>query len=247
MLTRINSNKRKLKLLAVNFLVLMFSAALSVSAQMPSVPVPPPETESAGNFTLWYIALFVLTVGLAGAIYWSYSNKKAKKEAVPGGRKKANVKNAWEIDSADADRELAWLKKNHKIMGSRGSEIKNGVKSPARQSPSKKLLTNSRISQLPLPQTAKLNLNALLPIFSVTKLDLSRPFDQLPLSSDAALISAIEQTQDEFEEDETVRELAVRILNAFKTRNSVEALSQVALYDLSATFAFESRDDFIGF
>ena len=47
-------------------------------------------------------------------------------------------------------------------------------------------------------------------------------------------MDAIEQTHDELEEDSEVRELAVRILAAFKTRNSVEALSQVALYDLLA-------------
>ena len=47
-------------------------------------------------------------------------------------------------------------------------------------------------------------------------------------------MSAIEQTHDEFEEDEDLRDLALRILTQFKTRNSVEALSQMALYDLSA-------------
>ncbi len=234
MLTRTNSHRRTLKLIPVSFLILICSAALSISAQMPSVPVPPPETETAGDFTLWYIALFVLSVGLAGAIYWSYSSKKAKKEVVPGGKKTTNVKNSWEIDSVDANRELAWLKKNHKIMGSKGIGSKNGAKSPVQQPLLKKSPLNSRASQLSSPQSAKLDLNALLPIFSVTKLDLSRPFEQLSLSSDAALISAIEQTQDEFEEDENVRELAVRILNAFKTRNSIEALSQVALYDLSS-------------
>ena len=47
-------------------------------------------------------------------------------------------------------------------------------------------------------------------------------------------MSAVEQTHEEFEEDEEIRELSVRILAAFKTRNSVEALSEVALYDLSS-------------
>ena len=64
---------------------------------------------------------------------------------------------------------------------------------------------------------------------------MARPFMQLPISNDDALLSAIEQTQDEFEEDESVRELAVRILARFETKNSVESLSQVALYDLSST------------
>jgi HEAT repeat protein len=47
-------------------------------------------------------------------------------------------------------------------------------------------------------------------------------------------MTAVEQAYDEFEEDEEVRDLAIRILAAFKTRNSVEALSQIALYDLSS-------------
>lgn len=47
-------------------------------------------------------------------------------------------------------------------------------------------------------------------------------------------MSAIEQTQDKFEEDEGFRELSVKVLAAFKTRNAVEAVSQVALYDLSS-------------
>ena len=74
-----------------------------------------------------------------------------------------------------------------------------------------------------------------LPVSRFERLEMARPFMQLPLSNDDALLSAIEQTQDEFEEDESVRELAVRILARFETKNSVESLSQVALYDLSST------------
>ena len=73
-----------------------------------------------------------------------------------------------------------------------------------------------------------------LPINSFVQLTEARSFEKLPLSSDPALLSAIEQVNEEFEEDEAVRELALRILAAFKTRNSVEALSQIALYDLSS-------------
>ena len=53
-------------------------------------------------------------------------------------------------------------------------------------------------------------------------------------SDDPSLLSAIEQANEEYEEDESVRDLAVRILTAFRNRNSVEALSQIALYDLSS-------------
>jgi hypothetical protein len=73
-----------------------------------------------------------------------------------------------------------------------------------------------------------------LPVFSIQQLEPAKPFDVLPISDDEDLMSAVEQSYDEFEEDEEVRGLAVRILAAFKKRNSVEALSQIALYDLSS-------------
>lgn len=60
-----------------------------------------------------------------------------------------------------------------------------------------------------------------------------KEFEQLPLSSDEGLMSAIEQTQDEYEEDVELREIAVKIFAKFKTRNSIKVLSQIALYDLS--------------
>lgn len=74
-----------------------------------------------------------------------------------------------------------------------------------------------------------------LPINSFLQLTEPRAYDLLPLSGDPALLSAIEQANEEFEEDEAVRALSVRVLAAFKTRNSVDSLSQIALYDLSAT------------
>lgn len=73
-----------------------------------------------------------------------------------------------------------------------------------------------------------------LPINSFTKLADANLYDPLPYSEDPSLVNAIEQANDEFEEDESVRELAVRILAAFRTRNSVESLTQIGLYDLSS-------------
>ena len=75
---------------------------------------------------------------------------------------------------------------------------------------------------------------AQLPVNSFIQLTDARDFANLPISSDEGLLSAIEQAQDEYEEDDAVRELAVKILARFRNRNSVEALSQIALYDLSS-------------
>ena len=73
-----------------------------------------------------------------------------------------------------------------------------------------------------------------LPISSFTELQPAKEYDLLPLSNDPDLMSAIEQANEEFEEDEEVRSLSLRILTAFKTRNAAETLGQIALYDVSS-------------
>jgi len=228
MLIRNNLQMREIKYRLVNFAIIVLSATGKVWAQMPSVPVPSPDEEiAADDFWWWYPALFVLVLGLAGAIFWRFKNKKAGKKAVrkaaSKNKKSSQVENSWEINSIDSNKELEWLRKNHKIMGARGNK-KSSVKRQPQNIPA---------TEVPSQKSGETD-SMFMPILSINELKFARPFEKLPISNDPALLSAIEQTQDEFEEDEAVRELAVRILNAFKTRNSVEALSQVALYDLSA-------------
>ena len=216
---------REINYRLINLAVLLVSATVKVWSQMPSVPVPSPETEAAEDFTWWYVSLFVLGLGLAGAIFWWYSKKKTEKSAKNKKKKAVTADNSWEIGALDANKEMEWLRKNHKIMGAKGGKKvpvrRKSINVPTSENSSVKVKVEVK-SLLPLP------------IFSIDKLKPARPIEQLMLSNDPALISAVEQTQDEFEEDEAVRELAVRILNAFRTRNSIEALSQVALYDLSS-------------
>jgi len=208
-------------------LLLLFSiSAAEISAQVKS----PPAAAGEDN-TLWYILLAVLAVGLAGVIYWRFSSKT---EQV--GSASALGKGDGDTDgkALDADKEMEWLRKNQKLVGKR----------PNRNPAAKKRInilpkvepTTQQNEVKPENSAAVENeTKSPLPIFSVSRLELARPFDALPISNDEDLMSAIEQGYDEFEEDEEVRDLAVRILAAFKTRNSVEALAQVALYDLSAS------------
>lgn len=221
---------------------LILLTTLQISAQS-QVRVPPAQ-QPAEDYTWWYVSLFILTTALAGAIFWMIKTKKAEKEASSGLSKKEKIMsddNSWDANSVDADKEMEWYRRHKKAVG----------KSPKK--PQKKDLAEN------LPKTAKIfnrktaaedidikfsekefkeKLQTLqfnqLPIFKFQKLELARPFSPLTISNDDALMSAIEQTHDEFEEDEEIRDLAVRILTRFKTRNSVEALSQVALYDLSS-------------
>jgi hypothetical protein len=197
-------------------------------SQTPPKPVP------AEDYTWWYIALFVLVAALASAIGVLYKQKNAEKEA------KANKENNKDKNleglSFDADEEMEWLRKNQNIVDRK--RRKPTAKKPAINLPktSEVFNRNAQANEVVQEDTATYkDLGSLpLPIFSFASIEPSKPFDMLPLSNDEALLSAIEQTQDEDEEDEEVRELAVRILAAFQTRNSVEALSQVALYDLSS-------------
>ena len=88
---------------------------------------------------------------------------------------------------------------------------------------------------------------SLLPVHSFIQITEARPFDKLPVGYDPDLLSAIEQAHDEFEEEETFREIAVKVLAKFKTRNAVEGLSQMALYDLSANIRSKAVNALVDF
>lgn len=221
----------------------LFFVSVNVLAQMPAITVAPDDNAAAAASTTtvpveaeesmmwWYISLFILVAGLVGAIFWWHNAKKSRDAAkVKGAIKK---KESWEVDSVDGDKELEWLRKNRKIINKKGKSGagKNGFPEGLPQA------SNAFNRQKNEAAAAKAEANTssgVLPVFSIQRLELARPFSPLTLSNDDSLMSAIEQVHEEFEEDAEVRDLALRILAAFRTRNSVEALSQIAHYDLSS-------------
>ena len=218
----------------VNFLALAIAAAIDVRAQMPSVPVPTPVADAAdgaGDYsTLWYVSLLILMMCLGGAVVWVLNERKARNSKFDkNGKliknnavKNNNVKKA-EINSFDVDKELERFRKNQNLAKSRNkSTPKTRTQTAVAQN------VDSTVAEVAAAEKP-------LPVFLIERLERARPFAPLPISNDESLMSAVEQTYDEFEEDEEVREIALRILTAFKTRNSVEALAQMALYDLSST------------
>lgn len=219
---------------------LLLFVAFEIAAQMPSVPVTPVEEEVPEDYTWWYIMLFLLAVGLAGAIYMVAKNKKAEKTAVE--QKKINQKNkaenSWEMDSLDADKELEWLRKNQNLMDRkrRKKPLPSAAKSTVKPKSKKQNAADSSGQEaFVIEDEQNSDITVPLPVFSIQRLELARPFAPLPLSNDDSLMSAIEQSDEEFQdEDEEIRELAIKVLAAFRTRNSVEALTQFALYDLSS-------------
>lgn len=220
-----------------HFLKNKFIAAASVSlffvfetwAQMPRVVMPETEPEPAEDYTWWYVSLFILALGLASAIFWWLNEKKKQKAEFERSRaRKKERKSAMDTDALDLNKELEWFRKNQKAVNT--SHRKK--KLPKTSNVLNRKADEDGLSALSLNLEQKSA--EFLPIFSIRKLENARPFDHLTISNDEDLMSAVEQAHDEFEEDESVRDLAVRVLAAFKTRNSVEALSQVALYDLSS-------------
>ncbi len=75
-----------------------------------------------------------------------------------------------------------------------------------------------------------------------SRLRRANPFTQLPESLDPALLTAIDQTNEDWEEDVQVRAQALKLLSTFKNSNTVAAIAQMAVYDLSSKL----RSDAVG-
>ncbi len=193
---------------------------------------PPPLKPPAEDNTWWYLTLFVLVAGLAGAIFWKIKNKPPTKEELQKINKNSKKEKNSEGLSFDADAEIEWLRKNQNVVDRKRKKAPKQINLPK----TNEVLNGGQINGSKSGQYSFEDLESVpLPVFNFHKVESSKPFNQLPLSNDEALLSAIEQTYDEYEEDEEVRELAVRILAVFRTRNSIESLSQVAIYDLSSS------------
>ncbi len=210
-------------------LVLCFSM-LTVQAQAKT----PPDA-GAENFTVWYFALAALVIGAAGAIYWRYK-KSGAPPMTPPLKSSLNSDYSEKTDVADGEKELERLRKNQRLQGKK--PVSNVLPKNSTTTPRVKVLPDvepiNLLEKITLGSETPPNQPQILPIFTFNRLELTRPFDALAISDDQDLMSAVEQSYEEFEDDDEVRELAVRILAVFRTRNSVDALSQIALYDLSS-------------
>jgi hypothetical protein len=217
----------------------IFFAALQISAQT-QVRIPPAALESGEEYTWWYVLPLVLGLALAGAVFWMLKIRKSESEVAESlfkKEKQMSDSSKWESTSPDHDQEMEWYRRH-----------KKSIENPPEKKPKKNLAEN-------LPKTSEIFNRMVetedgvlefseeekaepqfhqLPIFSFQKLELARPFAPLAVSSDEDLMNAIDQARDEFEADEEIRDLAVRIMARFKTHDSVEVLSQIALYDLSS-------------
>lgn len=235
----------KIKFISVYFAVFLLVSTAEIFGQV--VPVRPASVpQPKEDFTWWYATLFILVLGLIGMVFWWMNNKKTKTADASAKSKETNKsrENSNDGNDFDADKELEWLRKNQKIVGKKTTSRPPGKRpSKLQQTASVPETAEAKLEEAGLNHNSNSNTAAKisekaavdLPIFSVKRLEPARPFAELPISNDESLMNAIEQMHDEFEEDEEIRDLTLRVLAAFRTKNSVEALSQAALYDLSSS------------
>ncbi len=182
----------------------------------------------------WWFSIILIAVGVAGVVgffVWRRSQSRSVSPTI--GSAYANYYNShesYEMDGLDVDKELEWLRKAKKQKATPKPAPKPVVRPAASGKATGLVDLDTRAFQ----ERMRKQQYSQLPINSFVELRPARLYDPLPLSDDPSLLNAIEQANEEFEEDESIRELAIKILAAFRTRNSVDALSQIALYDLSS-------------
>lgn len=187
-----------------------------------------------------FLLIGLLSLAAAVAfIFWRKSKKPKSQDQYNYTNRIQNYSKENNYDEGvDAEKELEWFRKAKKSTARSERKVSPVERPAAFQSATLKPASNTgddlQLNAKAFQEKMKRMQFAQLPVNSFLQLAEPRAFDLLPLSSDPALLSAIEQANEEYEEDEAVRELALRILTQFKTRNSVEALAQIALYDLSS-------------
>ncbi|MEO6656215.1 MAG: HEAT repeat domain-containing protein [Pyrinomonadaceae bacterium] len=195
-----------------------------------------------GSSDRWiFMMFFVVAVGLGGAAYfWRKSKKGLEEPKYNYENRYSNYYNneSYNIEGVDAEKELEWLRKAKK-QSSPSAKMTFGPKKTSKTDSKPTVagtagMGGQKIDTKDFQERMRKLQYAQLPINSFSKLSTAKQYEPLPESNDPSVLSAIEQVSEEFEEDEAVRELSLRILTAFRTRNSIEALSQIALYDLSS-------------
>lgn len=198
------------------------------------------EREVAGQVGggLWF-AIVAMAFGAVGLGYFVW-RRVTLKAVTPGrnGDRSSNYYNSnesYEMEGLDVDKELEWLRKAKKNKAAKARTLSVKPLTSRVKSPASTLTTEASDLDTKAFQEKMRKLQySQLPINSFVDLQPPRNNEPLPISNDPGLLNAIDQANEEYEEDESVRDIALRILAAFKTQNSVDALTQIALYDLSS-------------
>lgn len=128
---------------------------------------------------------------------------------------------------------VAMRRKAADVVKSITGKKPGGITMTYREGPPKDIKRPRPPKPAPKPVVVKEGFAA-LPVSEFTRLQRANAFIQLPESHDPSLLEAIEQTNEDSEEEAQVRTQALKQLSTFKTSNSVSAIAQMALYDLSS-------------
>ncbi|MFZ1702353.1 MAG: HEAT repeat domain-containing protein [Pyrinomonadaceae bacterium] len=189
-----------------------------------------------GSGIMYYVFFGLVFVGLCIAFYFQRRSGQTSNNTVYNYQNRSDgyySDGSYDMGGVDAEMELEWLRKARKSKSKRRAAGK-GTETAAAPKSTIRAGIDTAIDTKEFQEKMRKLQYSQLPINSFGQLAPAKRYTPLPVSDDPSLLTAIEQVHEEFEEDEVVRDLAVRILTAFKNKNSVEALSQVALYDLSA-------------
>jgi len=107
-----------------------------------------------------------------------------------------------------------------------------GLRLSYKEKPVQKPVREVRTAAAPSPQPARKGFTS-LPIASFVRLQRSNAYVQLHESNDPSLLRAVEDANVEADSEVSVRMQALKVLSGFRTANSVAAIAQMALYDLS--------------
>lgn len=206
-----------------------FAALAPIAANSQDTTAAERAAVATSGDQLWLTLAFIIAASLFAVTFfwWRARSKKYEPNLSFENSYQNTVSQIHESeDSVDADAQFEWLRQAKKP--------KADAKKAAAEAKRAKLKEEAALDAKIFQEKMRKMQYAQLPINSFSQLAPAKRYEPLPDSDDPALMSAIEQADEEFEEDENVRELALRILAAFRTRNSVEALAQIALYDLSS-------------
>ena len=203
-----------------------------LSAAVAAQPgVTQPEEGSSLGF---YVVCLVVIVSLGAGLYIFRKNQGPKVEVSESQynyQMSYGTNDSYDMD-ANAEKDLEWLRKAKRSSKKHDEPRRRTLpeKSAAASAEPDEINIDTRAFQ---EKMRKLQY-AQLPINSFSQLAGAKKYKPLEISDDPSLLTAIEQVNEEYEEDQSVRDVALRVLTAFRFRNSIEAIAQMALYDLSS-------------
>lgn len=195
---------------------------------------------SSDDYTMIYLGLVVIAAAV-GVIFWLRAKKK-KIQRYPKSKTETTIRRGGTRPVSNNGRDR---KVDDWIQAGFTDNKKPTTEKPNLNGATKKV--NSKTTKRTIETLTKNGFaNGTAPS-SESAVDLSfwqltppKPVQPLPSAAhDESVMDALEQLKED-DDDEMMRSLAIRVLTAAKTQESIEGLSQVALYDASVRHRIEA-------